>query len=176
MLKATASFLPTSTNVASTGRETPKSFKRLESFTEEADELPFKKLTPDEAAALRLRNPSLSPWRVIAAQAALGVLIAAIAGWVTGTQAATLSALYGALVVVLPGVLMARGTTSPVSRSAPMTGAVMVMFWAVVKMGASVLMLLAAPKVIGSLSWPALLIALGANMQVYWLALLWRGR
>jgi len=30
--------------------------------------------------------------------------------------------------------------------------------------------------VVGDLSWPALLIALVLCMQIYWVALLWRGR
>lgn len=145
-------------------------------FEDEAEDLPYKRLTREEAAALRSRNPSLSPWRVIAAQACLGVLIAAIAWGVTGTKATLFSALYGALVVVLPGALMARGATSPMSRLSPATGAVSVIFWAMVKMGASVVMLLLASRVVQPLSWPALLVALVGCMQVYWLALLWRGR
>ena len=36
--------------------------------------------------------------------------------------------------------------------------------------------LMLAPKLIQPLSWPALLVALVLCMQVYWLALLWRGR
>jgi ATP synthase protein I len=133
-------------------------------------------LTRAEADALRARNPSLSPWRVIGAQAAFGLLIAALIGAVTGTLAAAASALYGAAVVVVPGALMARGTTSPMARLSPATGALSVMVWAALKMAASVLMLALAPQVVRPLSWPALLIALVSCMQVYWLALLWRGR
>ena len=50
------------------------------------------------------------------------------------------------------------------------------MFWALVKMGVAVLMLLLAPRIVQPLSWPALLVGLVLCMQVYWLALLWRGR
>ena len=133
-------------------------------------------MTREEAEALQTRNPSLSPWRVVAAQAGLGLLIAALAWLITGSGAVAASALYGAAVVVVPAALMARGTTSPMARLAPLASAVSVMFWATVKMGASVLMLVLAPKVVGSLSWAALLVALVLCMQVYWLALLWRGR
>ena len=151
-------------------------FTGRQGIEDEAEDLPYKKLTREEAAALRSRNPSLSPWRVIVAQAGLGALIAATAWGVTGSKATLFSALYGALVVVLPGALMARGATSPMSRLSPATSAVSVMFWAVVKMGASVLMLLLASRVVQPRSWPALLAALVGCMQVYWLALLWRGR
>lgn len=143
---------------------------------DEAEEFPYKRLTREEAAALRSRNPSLSPWRVVAAQCGLGVLIAAVAWGVTGSRATLYSALYGALVVVLPAALLARGTTGPLSRLSPITSAVIVLSWTAVKMGVSVLMLLLAPRIVESLSWPALLIALVGCMQVYWLALLWRGR
>jgi ATP synthase protein I len=37
-------------------------------------------------------------------------------------------------------------------------------------------MLAAAPRVVRDLSWPALLVAMVLCLQVYWLALLWRGR
>jgi ATP synthase protein I len=50
------------------------------------------------------------------------------------------------------------------------------MFWSLVKIGVSVLMLVLAPRVVQPLSWPALLAALVLCIQVYWLALLWRGR
>jgi len=39
-----------------------------------------------------------------------------------------------------------------------------------------VAMLMLAPKLVQSLSWPALLVSLVLCMKVYWLALLWRGR
>ena len=151
-------------------------FSGRKGYEDEAEDLPYKRLTREEAAALRSRNPSLSPWRVIAAQGCLGVLVAAVAWGISGSKVVLFSALYGALVVVLPGVLMARGTTGPASRLSPVAGAIGVMFWAVVKMGVSVAMLLLASRIVQPLSWPALLVALVGCMQIYWLALLWRGR
>ena len=149
---------------------------RDDDFGNETDDTPFKTLTAAEAAALQARMPQLSPWRVVAAQAGLGAVIAAVAWLLTGSSAVAASALYGALVVVLPGALMARGTTSPISRLSPLIGAVSVLCWAAVKMGASVLLLALASKVVQPLSWPVLLIALVLCLQVYWFALLWRGR
>lgn len=145
-------------------------------FDDEADGPSFKRLTSEEAASLEARNPSLSPWRVVAAEACLGALIAAVAWALTGSKSVAVSALYGSLVVVVPGALMARGATSPMSRLSPVTSAMSMMFWATLKMAASVLMLVLAPRVVQPLSWPALLIAVVACMQVYWFALLWRGR
>lgn len=145
-------------------------------FEDEADELPYKRLTRADAEALAKREPPLSPWRVVAAQAVLGALIAAVAWAATGSNGVGLSALYGAFVVVLPGALMARGMTSPLSRLSPVASAVAVMFWAGVKLAASVLLLVLASKIVQPLNWPALLMALVACLQVYWLALLWRSR
>jgi len=145
-------------------------------YEDEADERPFKRLTRAEADALRARQPVLSPWRVVAAQAGLGAVIAAVAWLVSGSLEVAVSALYGALVVVIPAALMARGTTSRLSRLSVATSAFSVLLWSMVKIGTSVLMLVLAPRVVQGLSWPALLIALVLCMQIYWLALLWRGR
>ena len=144
-------------------------------FEDETEE-PVRKLTRDEAEALRRRQPSLSPWRVVLMQAALGVAIAAGAWLLTGERSSALSALYGSAVVVLPAALMARGTTSRVVRLSPAVGALSVMVWSTVKMAASVLLLVLAPKVVQPLDWVALLVALVLGLQVYWVALLWRGR
>lgn len=144
-------------------------------FDDEAEE-PVRKLTRDEAEALRRRQPSLSPWRVVLMQAALGVAIAAGAWVITGDRSSAASALYGSAVVVLPAVLLARGTTSRVARLSPAAGALSVMVWSTVKMSASVALLVLAPKVVQPLDWVALLVALVLGLQVYWLALLWRGR
>jgi len=100
----------------------------------------------------------------------------AAAAWLVGGSVTAVSALYGALVVVLPAALMARGTTSALSRLSVVTSAISMLVWAGVKMGASVLMLVLAPRIVQPLSWPALLVALVVCMQVYWFALLWRGR
>ena len=69
---------------------------------------------------------------------------------------------------------MARGA----SRKAPSPGLgfVSLLSWSFVKIAVSVVMLLLAPKLVQPLSWPALLVALVLCLQVYWFALLWRGR
>lgn len=167
MPKATATLSLTLADVAFTGRN---------GFDDDdAEDRPFKRLTAEEAAALAQRIPTVSPWQVVGAQLALGTVIAALA-WLLADAAVAVSALYGALVAVLPGALMARGTTSRLSRLTVATSAVSVMFWAGVKLGVSVLMLALAPQVVRPLSWPALLLALVLCLQVYWFALLWRGR
>ena len=131
-------------------------------------------LTREEAQALRARNPSVSPWRVVAAQSAIGGAAALFAWLLAGSASVAWSALYGAAVAVLPGALMARGA----SRKAPSPGLsfVSLLSWSFVKIAVSVVLLLLAPKLVQPLSWPALLVALVLCLQVYWFALLWRGR
>ena len=145
-------------------------------FDDETEDPPIKALTHDEAQALRARMPQLSPWRVIAAQVVVGVLVAAVAWLMSSKPEVAWSALYGAATAVVPGVLMARGMTSRLSSVSIGASAVSVMLWSTVKIGVSIAMLLLAPKLVQPLSWPALLAALVLCMQVYWFALLWRGR
>jgi ATP synthase protein I len=136
----------------------------------------FERLTPSQAAAFRARNPQVSPWRVIAVQAAVGGAVALLAWLLGGGREHAWSALYGAVTAVVPGALLARGMTSRITRLSPAVSAVGVMVWETVKIGATVVLLMAAPQLVRPLSWPALLAALAACLSVYWFALLWRGR
>jgi len=142
---------------------------------DEDSEQVFHPLTRAEAEDLRRRQPSVSPWKVVGAQALLGLALAG-AAWVLFGTSVAISALYGAAVAVLPGALMARGATSPIARVTPAAGAVSIMLWSFVKIGASVMLLALAARVVQPLHWPALLVALVACLQVYWFALLVRGR
>ncbi len=143
---------------------------------DDAEEPPVHRLTRDEAAALLRRQPTLSPWWVVAAQVAVGAVVAAIVGAVSGSVVAAQSALYGAAVVALPGALMARGATSRLSSLSPTISAVSILWWSFIKIGLSVGMLVLAVRIIPAVVWPALLAAMVLCMQSYWFALLWRGR
>jgi ATP synthase protein I len=134
----------------------------------------FKPLTREQAQALRVADPPVSPWRVIGVQGAVGVAVALLAVLLTGRQEVGWSALYGAATVVVPGALMARGMTSRLSSVSPGASAVSFMLWEMVKIAVSVAMLMLAPNFVQPLSWPALLVGLVLCMKVYWLALLWR--
>lgn len=123
---------------------------------------------------MRNRQSVVSPWRVIVVQAGVGVVGALFAAVFIGQSVWAWSWLYGAATVVVPGALMARGMTSPLSSASPGNSAVSFMLWEVVKIAVSVAMLMLAPKIVQPLSWPALLAGLVVCMKVYWLALLWR--
>ncbi len=149
---------------------------QAEEAANRAEEARFKPLTREQAQALRTAQPSVSPWRVIAVQAVVGLVVAAGLALVTGQMSLGWSALYGAAAVVVPGALMARGMTSKLTSVSPGASAVSFMFWQVVKIVVSVALLMLAPRLVQPLSWPALLAGLVLCMKVYWLALLWRGR
>ncbi|MFM7531008.1 MAG: ATP synthase subunit I [Rubrivivax sp.] len=140
------------------------------------EEAPVRALTRQEAQALVARSPGVSPWRVVAVQAGVGAGVAALVWLLWGERPVALSALYGAAVVVVPAMLMARGMTSRISSVNPGVGAVSFMLWELLKIAVSVAMLALAPRFVQPLSWLALLVTMVLCMKVYWLALLWRGR
>ena len=110
---------------------------RIASETDEATDPPFKTLSREEAQALRASIPQVSPWRVVAAQAAAGVVCGAVTWLVTERSGAAWSALYGAATVVVPGALLARGMTSGLPAVAGRSR-VGFMLWELVKIGVSV--------------------------------------
>ena len=137
---------------------------------------PYRRLSKAQADALRAREPPVSPWRVVAAQVAVGVVAALAGGLITGRSEVAWSLLYGAAAVVVPGMLMARGMTSRLSRMNAGASAVSFMLWESAKIAVSVAMLVLANRIVRPLVWPALLVGLVVCIKVYWVALLWRGR
>jgi len=140
------------------------------------DEPPFKPLTADEARRLREQNPPVSPWWVVAGQALMGLVVALAAWAFTGRQNVGWSAGYGALAVVIPAAIFARGLTGRFSSLNAGTAAVGFMAWEMVKIASSIALLAAAPRLVADLSWPALLVGLVLTMKVYWLALAYSPR
>jgi ATP synthase protein I len=116
----------------------------------------------------------LSPWRVIATQAVVGLVCVAIVGGITQQGTAAWSALYGVLAVVLPGALLARGMTKKARN--PVAAAAGFLVWEILKIGAAVALLVIAARVVPQLSWPALLITMVVCLQVNLFALLWQVR
>ena len=135
------------------------------------EEPPFKSLTADEARRLREQNPRVSPWWVVAAQAVVGLLVAFAAWALTGKPNVGWSAGYGALAVVAPAAIFARGLTGRFSSLSAETAAAGFMLWEMVKIALTVAMIVAAPRLVAALSWPAMLVSLVLVTKVYWLAL-----
>ncbi len=127
-------------------------------------------LTAQEVRELRQRQPLLSVWRVVVAQFFVGLLVSGVAWWVSG-QVAAVSAAYGALAVIVPAALFARGLTSRVSSLNAGAAVFGFFLWEMVKIGLTVALLVAAPRMVSDLSWPAMLVGLVVTMKVYWVAL-----
>ena len=132
----------------------------------------FKPLTAEEAQRLRDRKPLISPWRVIAIQVVAGLLVALAAWGLTGRQNLGWSAGYGALAVVLPAAVFARGLTGRFASLNPGTAVFGFFLWEMVKLALTMAMLIAAPRLVVALSWPAMLIGLVVTMKAAWVAVM----
>lgn len=137
----------------------------------EDDAQAFKPLTPEEAEAWRKRHPVSSVWRVVAGQALAGLVVVVLAGLLTGQAAVAWSAGYGALAVVLPAALFARGVASRRAEVAASAALARFFVWELAKLGLTLAMLAVAPRLVQDLSWLALLVGMVVTMKMYWVAL-----
>jgi ATP synthase protein I len=144
---------------------------RIHSEDQEDVQEAFEPLTTEQVAELRKHQPLLSVWRVVGAQVVLGLLVATLVWFVSGRMAAVYSAVYGALAVIVPAALFARGLTNRVASANVGTAVFGFFLWEMVKIGLTVAMLFAAPRLVNDLSWPAMLVGLVVTMKVYWVAL-----
>ena len=117
-----------------------------------------------------LDRAQVSVWRVLLWQALTGTGAAVLVGLLSGRLALAVSLLYGAAAVVVPGLVFARGLTGRLSSINPGTAVMGFFVWEFVKIGLTIAMLVAAPRLVTDLSWPALLAGLVVTMKVVWLA------
>ena len=131
----------------------------------------FKPLTPEQAKAWRQRNPLTSPWRVLALQLLVGAVAAALTGAVSGQLRLASSVAWGAVSVVVPGVVFARALTRQMRQTQAGAALAGLFVWELVKVVLTVALLVVAPKVVSDLSWLALVAGFVVTMKVYWLAM-----
>ncbi|MDB5913656.1 MAG: putative synthase, subunit AtpI [Ramlibacter sp.] len=144
---------------------------RIAPLPEEPQDPHVEPLSAEEAQRVRERNPSISPWWVVAGQAVVGVVAGLLAWAITGKQNVGWSVAYGALAVVVPAAVFARGITGRITSINAGTAAVGFLLWEMVKIALTLAMMAMAPRLVAGLSWPALLIGLVLAMKVYWVAL-----
>ena len=142
--------------------------------TNEAQDEGFKPLTREEAKKVLASNPPLSLWYVWSGQVVVGILVAVLVWALTGQTRMGWSAGYGALAVIVPAALFARGLSR--QKSAMHGNAALAGFfvWEMVKIALTVVMLFAAPRLVEGLNWLALLAGFVVTMKVYWAAM-WFG-
>lgn len=130
----------------------------------------FKPLSAEQAQAFRSKNPQMNLWWIVSGQVLMGLFVAGVAWVVSGQASVALSAAYGALAVVVPSLLFARGLSRHVGSP---TGAAMAAFfvWEMIKVALTVAMLFAAPRLVAQLSWLALLAGFVVTLKVYWVAM-----
>ncbi len=157
----------------------PKQETKLNAFDDEgevqADSLP-ERLTADQANELRVRlsksGSVLSPWQIIAGQSLAGAVFAAMAWLITGKSSVAVSIAYGALAVVIPAAVFARGLMSQFSSLNALTAGFGFFVWEMIKIVATVVLIAIAPKLVADLDWLAMLIGLIVTMKVVFV-LLW---
>ena len=142
----------------------------LPEFSED-EQSPVKPLSAEQARKLREQYPPVSPWWVVGGQVVVGLVTAFVAWIATSKANVGWSAGYGALAVVIPAAIFARGITGRVSSLNAVTAAFGFLLWEMVKIALTVAMLMAAPGLVRELSWPALLVGMVLAMKVYWVGL-----
>ena len=153
----------------------PKTVQASDSWQDDADSFKAQPLSREQAQALLLAKPGVSVFRVVALQALVGVVMAGAAYGIAGRGAA-LSALYGCAVVMLPAALFAGGMRAWLVNLQPAFALFGFAFGELLKIALTVVLLLLAPRLLPGLNWPAMLVGLVATLQVYWIALLLRGK
>ena len=136
-------------------------------------------LTRQEAQLLKekLQGVSLEAFllKLLMWQALSAIAIAALAWLVSSSAAVVTSAFYGAVCVVLPSALVARVVIKRIrpdvlkQSGGMLTGLVVL---ELVKMLATVCLLLAAPLVLDSPQWVAIVIGFAVTLKVYWVVAL----
>ena len=129
------------------------------------EESPITPQTAEQARHEREQIPQVSPWWIVGGQLAVGLLAASVAWAWSGNRALGLSLLYGSLAVAVPAGLYARALARGAGAS--------FLLWELVKIGLTVALLAAAPKVVPGLSWLALLAGVILATKMYWVALAW---
>jgi len=84
------------------------------------------------------------------------------------------SAAYGTFAVVLPQTLLLRGMANLQGRWSPEALLLRFFVWELVKIALTIAILGSAVKVLGEVSWPALLAGLVVTMKANWLLLAFR--
>ena len=139
--------------------------------TDFAEEKDIVTLTAQEAQSLREKNPSYSPWWVVGWQLLVGLFASALAWVITSQTIYAVSVACGALAVIIPAALFARGLMSRFSSVSAANAVLSFFVWELVKIGVTAGVLLMSHRWVEGLSWPAMLVGMVVTIKVYWVAL-----
>lgn len=134
-------------------------------------------MTRAEVQSLLLRKPQVSVWRVVALQALVGLAVALVSWFfAAGKLSVVWSALYGAAIIAVPSALFALSIQLWLSKLKPGVAVYGFALGELLKIGLTIVLLFFAPRIVQPLSWAAMLIAVVVTLQVYWVALILRGK
>ena len=134
-------------------------------------------MTRAEVQSLLLRKPQVSVWRVVALQALVGLAVALVSWFfAAGKLSVVWSALYGAAIIAVPSALFALYIQLWLSKLKPGVAVYGFALGELLKIGLTIVLLFFAPRIVQPLSWVAMLIAVVVTLQVYWVALILRGK
>jgi ATP synthase protein I len=139
--------------------------------SDEAAEDGFKAMSAEEAQQWRQRNPSVSTLWVIGLQVVAAVAVTVAAYGLSGRPAG-ISAAYGAMAVIVPAMVLARGLRRQSQARDPAAVFLSFVVWEATKVMLTVALLLAAPKLISAPNWLALVAGFVVTMKAY-LAAAW---
>ena len=101
----------------------------------------------------------------------VGLIASAIALVLTGQAIIAVSVACGALAVIIPAALFARGLMGRFASASSANAVLSFFVWELVKIGVTVGVLLMSHRWVEGLSWPAMLVGMVVTMKVYWVAL-----
>ena len=142
-------------------------------WADDAQASDFKPLDAEGARRWRQAHPPLPLWRVFVTQACAAVVLVGVVALFSGGDGRLVRSVgYGAVAVLLPSYLFTRVTVRRTRTQAHAAAAlVSLMTWEGVKIGLTVALLLAAPRLVTPLSWLALLAGFVVTIKASWVAL-----
>lgn len=131
----------------------------------------FTALSSEEARQWRLRQPASPTWHSIAWQIGIGLTATAVIGMVWRSGMLAQSVAFGVFAVVVPNALLLRGMSGAGKHWGAEALLLRLLVWELVKLAVTFSILYSADKVLGEMSWPALLAGLVVTMKANWFVL-----
>lgn len=137
-----------------------------DAWDDDGQDADFVPLTAEQARQWRTRQRALCLWCIAVMQLLAGGIVAGLMGVLGGRSELGWSAAFGALAVIVPTVFFLYRTR----RLVPHAGSAVLnlVVSELLKILWVLILLLLAPRLVPSLSWPALLVGMLAAIVTYW--------
>ena len=156
-------------------RTGPKlSVVRVTNRWQDEPEEEFNSLNAEQARQWRSSQHPSPAWHALGWQVGVGLVAAAGTGVIWQSGVLMRSVAYGVFAVVLPQMLLLRGMAGVQGRWSSEALLLRFFVWELVKIALTVAILFSAGRVLGAMSWPALIAGLVVTMKANWLLLVFR--